>query len=318
MPELAPRRSKLQLIAAYAVLYIVWGSTYLAIRFSVETIPPFFAGGTRFLIAGALLLAFRVLQTGKKMTINNWKHAYIGGLLPFAATFGMLTMAERVVPSSIAALMVALEPLWFCVIGWLFFKGPKPTIFNYIALLMGFAGTALLVVGDPNADFSMSSNYTIWILVIFISTFTWVFGAFISRNPNIHEDSFIASGMQMLCGGATMMVMQLALSLVTGEAVNISAISFRSAAALIYLIIFGSIIAYSSFVWLLRVEPAGRVSTHTFVNPIVAVFLGRLLGGEAVHAGMLMGAPLIIGSVILMLRDPKPTHKRTEISAECD
>lgn len=304
MQEVSPRPSKLLLVAAYSVLFIVWGSTYLAIRFSVETIPPFFSGGLRFLTAGALLFTFRSLQTGKRATPANWRGAYIGGLLPFAVTYGLLTMAERTVPSSITALIVALEPLWFCVIGWLCYNGPRPALRNYIALILGFTGTVLLVAGDPGADFSINSDYLLWIFAIFISTFTWVFGAFISRSPHIHEDPLMASGMQMLCGGATMMGVQLVISLISGETVDIGAISFRSAAALGYLIIFGSILAYSSFLWLLKVEPAGRVSTHTFVNPIVALFLGWLIGGETMHKGMLMGAPLIIISVLLMLWNP--------------
>lgn len=305
MSDLSRRPSKSALFLAYTVLYIVWGSTYLAIRFSVETIPPFFSGGLRFLTAGTLLVVFRSLQTGKKSTLSNWRYGLASGLLPFTATYGMLTMAERVVPSSITALIIALEPLWFCIIGWLYWKGPKPTILNYIALALGFTGTAVLVIGDPNANFSLNSGYTIWILVIFISTFTWVFGAFISRNPKIHEDSLMAAGMQMLGGGAAMMIIQLIISAVTGEVVDIAAISLRSASALIYLIFFGSIVTYSSFLWLLRVEPASRVSTHTFVNPIIAVFLGWLLGGETVHMGMLLGTPLIIASVLLMIKNPR-------------
>lgn len=302
-------RHKLMIILAYIALYIVWGSTYLAIRFSVETIPPFFSGGIRFLTAGAILFTFRSLQTGKKTTLSNWKYAYAGGQLPFTITYGALTMAELVVPSSITALIVALEPLWFCIIGWICFNGPKPTAVNYFALLLGFAGTALLVIGDPGANFSMNSSYIIWVFVIFLSTFTWVFGAFVSRNPKIHEDSLMAAGMQMLSGGATMMVIQLVISLITGKSVDISAISLRSASALAYLIFFGSIITYSSFLWLLRIEPASRVSTHTFVNPIVAIFLGWVLGGETIHAGMLMGSPLIIASVVLMVWNPRLTRR---------
>lgn len=315
MPEISQRPSKMSLIAAYTVLYIVWGSTYLAIRFSVETIPPFFSGGVRFLTAGTLLFLFRTLQTGKKTTVENWRFAYLGGLLPFTVTYGLLTMAERIVPSSITALIVALEPLWFCIIGWLFYGGQKPTLFNYMALALGFSGTALLVIGDPSADFSMNSNYVVWVLVIFCSTFTWVFGAFISRNPKIHEDSLMAAGMQMLCGGATMMLIQLVRTVAIGEVVDLAAISFRSAASLGYLIFFGSIVTYSSFLWLLRVEPASRVSTHTFVNPIVAVLLGWLIGGEAMHTGMYLGAPLIIASVLLMIWNPRSacgTEPRTD------
>lgn len=304
MSDVSARPSKSALLFAYIILYIVWGSTYLAIRFSVETIPPFFSGGVRFLTAGTLLFVFRSLQTGERPTPSNWLYGLSGGLLPFTVTYGLLTMAERVVPSSITALIIALEPLWFCIIGWLCYNGPKPTAYNYIALALGFTGTAMLVIGDPGADFSLNSGYMIWIFAIFISTFTWVFGAFVSKNPKIHGDPLMASGMQMLGGGGAMMIIQLTRTAVMGELINISAISLRSASALIYLIFFGSIVTYSTFLWLLRVEPASRVSTHTFVNPIVAIFLGWLLGGEKMHMGMFLGAPLIIASVLLMIWNP--------------
>lgn len=299
------RPARSVLLLAYAIIYIIWGSTYLGIKFSIETIPPFFSGGVRFLIAGMILFGFRKLQTGAKTTLKNWFYAFWGGLLPFTITYGVVTTAELIVPSSIAALIIAIEPVWFCIVGWLCFGGARPTKFNVLALVIGFSGVAFLVVGDPDANLSMQSSYLFWIVMIMLSNLSWVFGAFISRNPKIHTDPFLSSGMQMLCGGAMMMLIQILISAVTGVRPNPAAFSMRSMAALCYLIVFGSIVAYSAFLWLMRVEPPNRVATHTFVNPIIAVILGWLLGGESIHTGMLIGTPLIVTSVLLMVWDPR-------------
>ena len=299
------RPSKAALIFAYLMVYIIWGSTYLAIRFSVETIPPFFSGGARFLSAGIILFAVRRIQSDHRTTLQGWKNAFMASLLPFVITYGLITSAETVVPSSIAALLVALEPLWFCVLGWLFFNGERPAKRHYVAIMLGFLGIFILVAGDPKADFSFESSYLIWVLLLILSGLTWVTGAFISKNPKIHEDSLMSSGMQMLCGGFVMMSIHFLISAFNGNYRAMPSFSDKSVFALIYLIIFGSLVAYSSFLWLMRVEPANRVATHAFVNPVVAVFLGWLLGGEDLSVNMLVATPIIVASVILMIWTPR-------------
>ena len=299
------RPSKAALIFAYLMVYIIWGSTYLAIRFSVETIPPFFSGGARFLSAGIILFAVRRIQSDHRTTLQGWKNAFMASLLPFVITYGLITSAETVVPSSIAALLVALEPLWFCVLGWLFFNGERPAKRHYVAIMLGFLGIFILVAGDPKADFSFESSYLIWVLLLILSGLTWVTGAFISKNPKIHEDSLMSSGMQMLCGGFVMMAIHFLISAFNGNYRAMPSFSDKSVLALIYLIIFGSLVAYSSFLWLMRVEPANRVATHAFVNPVVAVFLGWLLGGEDLSVNMLVATPIIVASVILMIWTPR-------------
>ena len=297
--------SKAALIFAYLMVYIIWGSTYLAIRFTVETIPPFFSGGARFLSAGAILLTLRSVISGHRTTLSGWISAFMASLLPFVVSYGLITSAERVVPSSIAALLVALEPLWFCMIGWLFYNGARPSVRHYIGIALGFCGIFSLVAGDPKADFSFESSYIIWVLMLILSGITWVVGAFISKNPKIHEDSLMSSGMQMIWGGAVMMLIHFLTSAFMGYHQTVATFSLKSVVALIYLVIFGSLVAYSSFLWLMRVEPANRVATHAFVNPVVAVFLGWLLGGEHLSISMLIATPLIIASVILMIWTPR-------------
>lgn len=298
------RPSGLKIIFAYLMVYIIWGSTYLAIRFTVETIPPFLSGGARFLAAGIALTVGRSIYLKRGIPTEGWKHAFLASLLPFVITYGLITNAETVVPSSIAALIIALEPLWFCIIGWLFFNGAKPIFRHYAGIFLGFVGIVLLVVCDPSADFSFDSAYLIWILALIVSGFTWVIGAFVSRNPRIHEDTLMSSGMQMICGGGTMMLLHFIVSSFTG-APAAGTFSSKSLIALLYLITFGSLVGYTSFLWLMRVEPANRVATHAFVNPVVAVFLGWLFGGEELSLSLLLATPMIVLSVVLMIWRPK-------------
>ncbi len=297
--------SKIALLFAYLMVYLIWGSTYLAIRFSVETIPPILSGGIRFLSAGFLLLTFRMIQSGKRTTLDGWKYAFVASLLPFVVTYASLTIAETIVPSSVAGLLVALEPLWFCILGWAFFKGPKPTKLNYLGIISGFIGVYYMAAGNSDFNMSINSKYTFGIMLVILSSLAWVFGAFISRNPKVHEDSFMSSAMQMLCGGGIMMVIQFVSSAFTGNYPVLGAFSMRSSIALGYLIIFGSLVAYTSFMWLMRVEPANHVATVSFVNPIIAVFLGFIIGGEPLHMNMIIATPLIITAVILMVWQPK-------------
>ena len=293
------------LAAAYITVYIVWGSTYLGIRFSVETIPPLLSGGLRFLSAGLILFGVRAIQRRRLPSARGWGYAFLASLLPFVITYGLITAAERIVPSSIAALLVAVEPLWFCLIGWLFFNGEKPLLRHYGGIAVGAAGIIALVAGDPNVELSFNSSYTFWLIVLVLSGVSWVVGAFFAANPKIDADALTSSGMQMLCGGAVMMAAQYALSAWTGEWPAFGTFSQRSVIALAYLVVFGSIAAYSAFLWLMRVEPANRVSTYAFVNPVIAVFLGWLMGGESLHWNMLLALPLVVVSVILMIWEPK-------------
>lgn len=298
-----------QLAAAYLIVYVIWGSTYLGIRFTVETIPPLLSGGIRFLAAGALLFGWRLAVTGRMPPLSSWKRAFLASLLPFVASYSLITTAEVMVPSSIAALISALEPVWFCLAGWLIFHGDKPEPRHYAGLAVGIAGVTVLIVCDPNASLSFETGYTFWMLAIVLSSFMWVIGAFISSSRELKEETLTAAGMQMLCGGLMMVAIQLIYSAATGDWPHFGKFSFRSVAALFYLIIFGSIVAYSSFLWLMRVEPAHRVATHAFVNPIVAVLLGWLIGAEKIHANTLIALPLISISVFLMIWDKKPERR---------
>ena len=293
----AQNRHKLTLIAAYFAVYFIWGSTYLAIRFSVETLPPFLTGALRFLLAGILLYGIASLRSPARPTWKGWKLALQSSFFSFFICFGGLTYAQRVVPSAVASLLIALEAVWFTLFDWLFFKGRRPSRLELVAIFVGFLGCVVLIAGDPNARWDANPGYFFWSMIIILLGFSWVFGALLARKEGIHENVFMASAMQMLCGG----VMLTGASLFMGDWQHVGTVSAKSIAAVAYLVIFGSLIAYSAYLWLLRNEPASRVATHVFVNPMIAVFLGWFFAGEELSLNMAIAAALIILSVVMTI-----------------
>ena len=293
----AQNRHKLTLIAAYFAVYFIWGSTYLAIRFSVETLPPFLTGALRFLLAGILLYGIASLRSPARPMWKGWKLALQSSFFSFFICFGGLTYAQRVVPSAVASLLIALEAVWFTLFDWLFFKGRRPSRLELVAIFVGFLGCVVLIAGDPNARWDVNPGYFFWSMIIILLGFSWVFGALLARKEGIHENVFMASAMQMLCGG----VMLTGASLFMGDWQHVGTVSAKSIAAVAYLVIFGSLIAYSAYLWLLRNEPASRVATHVFVNPMIAVFLGWFFAGEKLSFNMAIAAALIILSVVMTI-----------------
>lgn len=296
--EAATQRGyRLKLVAAYFAIYVIWGSTYLAIRFSIETLPPLWTGGIRFLLAGMLLYGMTLLRSPARPTLKGWGLALRSSFFSFFIGFGGLSYAQQVVPSSVASLIIALEALWFSLFEWFFFKGRRPGRLELLALAIGFLGCVLLIAGDPNARWDINPAYlSRCVLMVFLG-FSWVFGALLARREGIHENVFVASGMQMLCGGVLLTVTSFFLE----DWQLIRNISFKSAAAIAYLMTFGSLIGYSAYLWLLRHEPASRVATHAFVNPMVAVFLGWFFAGEKLSLNILIAAGFIIASVIITI-----------------
>ena len=212
--------------------------------------------------------------------------------------YGGVTWAQQVVPSGIAALILSVEPLWFFVLDWLVFRSARPRIQEWIGLLLGFAGTLYLAFGQGAVSFESVPGYRLGTFVIFLSSLAWVFGSLLSRTIRISEVPLAGTAMEMTAGG----VLLTAVSVFSGEwsAFSPSAVSLRSWLALGYLVTFGSLIAFTAFVWLLRVEPASRVATHGFVNPVVAVLLGWAFAGEALTLPMLIAGGVVVLSVILI------------------
>ncbi|MGI6252748.1 MAG: EamA family transporter [Aminivibrio sp.] len=296
----SPKPSPLAYYSAYAALYIIWGSTYLAIRFAVETIPPFFSGSMRFFLAGGILLAWCYARGEERPTADGFRAAFKVAAIMLLGGYGGVVWAQQTVPSSVAALIISIEPLWFVIFDWLFFKSRKPRLPEIIGIILGFGGTVFLVADQAGYSLSLSGEHTLGMLIVFAATVNWSMGALYSRRAPIAKSSTLSTAMQMTAGG----VLLLGLSAAAGElgSLSLEAISFKSAASLAYLVIFGSLIGFTAFVWLLRVDRASRVITHTFVNPLVALLLGWSLGGEAISAPMLFAAGIIIFSVILIIR----------------
>jgi drug/metabolite transporter (DMT)-like permease len=283
------------LVAAFAAVYIIWGSTYLAIRFAIETLPPLLMAGVRFLIAGgALYLWVRWRGTGRPEP-RHWLGAtVVGGLLLLGGNGGVV-WAEQTVPSGLAALMVATVPLWMVLIDWWRPGGTQPARIVLLGVMIGLVGMVLLVDLEETRS---GAVHGVGALVLILASLSWATGSLYSRRANLPRSPFLATAMEMVMGG----VLLTAAGLARGElgSFDPARVSGRSVAAVVYLIIFGSIIAFTAYVWLLRVVPPAKAGTYAYVNPVVAVALGWALAGEAVTWRTVIAAAIIILAVVLI------------------
>jgi drug/metabolite transporter (DMT)-like permease len=283
--------------AALATIYVVWGSTYLAIRVMVETMPPLLSAGVRFAVAGAAFLAFLMLRGGAgRVSVTRAQlagAALIGTLLCFGGN-GLVTVAERDVPSGLAALIIGAVPLWVIVMrsG----HGERVPRATLAGVLVGFAGLALLVLpGDRPEDAPVG-----WVLVVVAASIFWAAGSFYSRRTPLPDDALVSTGWQMLLGGAGM----IAVGAIAGELneVEPEAFSADSLLAFLYLIVFGSWLAFTAYVWLLKHAPISTVATYAYVNPVIAIFLGWAILDEEITASVAAGAVAIVLSVAAVVR----------------
>lgn len=282
---------------ALIALYIVWGSTYLAIRFAVETIPPFLMAGTRFLVSGLILYVWRRLAGDPAPTPRQWRSAAIMGVLLLLGGNGVVSWAEQHVPSGIAALMVASIPLWMVVIDAVRRGGSKPDRRIILGLLIGFGGLALLVAETQGLSPADQLD-TAGILALVLAAFLWSLGSVYSRSAEMPKSSLMGTGIEMLAGAAGLFVA----GTLSGEwqALNLGAIRPASLLGLAYLVTFGSLIGFVAYAWLLRNAPLSLVSTYAYVNPVIAIFLGAWLASEPINAPIIVAAMVIIGSVIMV------------------
>ena len=280
------------IILAYAAIYLIWGSTYLAIRVAVGAIPPLLMMGVRCLIAGALLLAWAAVR-GERADFRQWRHAAVAGALMIACTYGALGWAEQRLGSGVAALLSATSPLWLTTLEWP--RRGRPAMTTIAGLLLGVAGVAFLVVRGPAGQVNLTAAF-----VLITGTLTWAAGSLYSRPPRLPASVALGAGMPLLLGGA----MLLMASLAVGEPARYVArdVSRASLWALAYLIVFGSLVGFTAYSWLLRVAPASHVGTHAYVNPLVAVALGFGMAAEPVTATTGMAAAAIAASVAMVLK----------------
>jgi len=288
--------SGFSIAAAFAAIYFIWGSTYLAIRFALESLPPFFLGAARFLIAGAVLYTWRRVSGDPRPRWEHWRAAaIIGGLLLLGGNGGVC-WAEQTVPSGAAALLITTVPVWMVLLNWLRRGGRRPTRPEILGLLLGFAGVVILIGPGPLTGGTRLDP--VGALVLVLASLSWSIGSIYSVRAKLPDSPFVATAMEMLCGGGLLLI----LSTVRGEPFGLAAdqITLRSVASLAYLVMFGSLVAFTAYVWLLRVSTPAMVSTYAFVNPAVAVLLGCLLAGEPFTLRILLAMPLIVLGVVLI------------------
>ncbi len=290
-----PRVSLLALAAGMSVIYVVWGSTYFAIKIAIHSIPPFLMAGSRFLIAGAILLAWCLARGERRPGAAVWRDNLILGALLLLGGNGLVTWAEQWVPSGVAALIITTTPLWLLLFDWLIYRARRPHWWTWLGIGLGFAGVALLIKVDTSGD---GQERLLGIVAMVAAPMIWALGSMRSRHRPPPGPPLVNTALQMLCGGGLMMQMSLLLNETNNF--DLAAVSTESWLAYIYLVTFGSLLAFTTYMWLLRVAPARLVATYAYVNPIVAVLLGAGLGGEALSPGIWTGAALILCAVAMI------------------
>jgi drug/metabolite transporter (DMT)-like permease len=302
----SPARTTTLVLIAFAAVYIVWGSTYLAIRVGIESFPPLLLAGFRHLCAGLILYPIFRWKTGIRPTAAHWRTAVVTGFLLLFIGNGGVSWAEQTVPSGIAALLVATVSLWLVILDWLRPGGTRPVFKVVAGLLMGFAGLVLLV-GPAHLGGSERVDPRGAGVLVFASL-AWACGSLYSKHGGMPSSPMLSVAMQCLAGGVILLVV----GLFTGEfrALHFAAISARSWLALGYLIVLGSGIGFSAYIYLLQKSTAARVGTYAFVNPVVALLLGWLLAGEPISLRTVLAAGTILTAVILVITAPHPAPAR--------
>ncbi len=304
----------LQLVAAFAAVYLIWGSTYLAIRLLMETLPGFTMVGLRFFVAGGLLIAWAVFRGAQRPSRRQIVTAGWIGIMLLCVGTGAVVWATQYLDSGLVALLVAMEPLWLAMLIMVLpGMGLRPTAGTWAALALGFGGAVLLAA--PTDVLGSEAIHLPSVLVLAVGCLSWAAGSLLSRRVSLPKSMSMSSGIQMLVGGAALIVVGFGYG--EWSAIDPAGVSNRSILAFLYLVVFGSIIAFSAYAWLiLQVNPT-LVSTHTYVNPVVAIYLGWLIAGESVGPRTLAAAALILTSVVIMTSiEARQNRKRRRVEAE--
>jgi drug/metabolite transporter (DMT)-like permease len=300
------RKNLIVLVAAFFAVYVFWGSTYLAIKYTIETLPPFLMAGTRFAFAGTILFIWaRFTKDYQKPTFEHWKTAAIVGTFLLLGGNGAVVLASHYIPSSMTALLVATEPLFVVMLSWLWLRNGRPNWKVAAGLIVGFLGVYLLISGKGDAE---AGGYGQWIgygAVIF-GALSWATGSIYGLKASTPKSSLLTAGMQMLAGSVSLF----AVGLIRSEHMTFdpAAVSSNSVFALFYLIVFGSLIGFTAYSWLLKNAQPAMVATYAYVNPVIAVILGWSVAGESLTAQMLIGAFVIVASVVLITASKTAKH----------
>lgn len=299
--ETTSRPSRWKTLLAFAIIYLVWGSTFLAIRIGVREVPPFLLAGMRFFAAGIVLYAWMRAKGAATPDRRQWAAIFLLAVLIFVFDYGLIFWAEKRVPSGITAVMMATIPVFIALLEILFLRSQRLTLRLGFALLLGIGGVAVLV--GRSAGFGEGAMDKSGAVALIVAAISWSLAAILTRKLPLPESKVMSSGAQMLAGGILLILTSAMLGEFKG--LDLRAVSTRAWLALFYLIVAGSIVAFTAYVWLIHHESPTKVGTYAYVNPVVAVLLGYFLGGEALGVRTIVGTLLVLLSVIVITTTPK-------------
>jgi drug/metabolite transporter (DMT)-like permease len=288
-----------KVVAAFAAVYVIWGSTYLTIKWAVETIPPFLMAGTRFLIAGSCMYAWARLKGAERPTAAHWRSTGIVGAFLLLGGNGCVVWASQRMPSGVSSLFIATTPLWMVGLDWMRRDGKRPSFQVLAGLALGFVGLVFLVQQKTQPGTQGVDPWGAASLIL--GTICWASGSIYSRSARLPGSSILAVGMEQLMGGAMLAIV----GLVAGETArfHITEVTARSGLSFLYLMTIGSFVAFTAYIWLLQVTSAAKVSTYAYVNPVVAVFLGWALNGEHLSHETMVATLVIVSAVVVITLD---------------
>jgi len=299
-----PAPNRIAVLLAFGAIWFIWGSTFLAIRYAVETIPPFYAAGTRHLIAGSLMISWCFIKK-LRPTRAQLRASIIAGFFFFVGGHGLVHWAQQWVPSGVAALLIATEPIWVFLLADIADRKWRMNPWLAAGVALGLGGVALLLGKGQFSEQRMKTG----VIVVLISALSWAAGVIYSRRSKLSGHPLLLSALSLLAGSFMLLVIGTAIGEARGF--SFSSVTFRSWAALAYLIVFGSLIAFTTYAWLLEHYSPTLVATHTYVNPLVAVLLGWLFAGEAVTFNVILSTAMVIGAVMLVDRGTARLHPAT-------
>lgn len=300
---------KYQIILGFAAIYLIWGSTYLAIRLGVETIPPFLMAGVRFILGGLIFYFWGKAKKADSPKAKHWISTSIVGLLLLVGGNGLVSWAEEVVPSGITALIIAMVPMWIVLIDWIRPNGNRPRMAVVIGLILGFIGVGALI--NPTNVGGLAEIDHFGAMLLILATIFWASGSVYSKYADMPKSQFVSAGMQMFSGGIILII----LSMLTGEFsdLQIQDVTSVSILSLIYLITFGSV-GYGAYIWLLKVTDPSKVATYAYVNPVIALILGNLIAMEPISSWTIVCSIVILAAVIIIITS---RSKRADIPVAC-
>jgi drug/metabolite transporter (DMT)-like permease len=292
--------SRAKILGAFALVYVLWGATYIFIRFAIQTLPMFLMAGTRYFVAGVVLFTWARAHGAAWPTRANWRAAFIAGTFLFLAGNGAVVFAETRIPSGVAALIVALVPIWMALLAWLWHGGARPRLPVIMGLLLGFTGLVLLV--GPGQLAGSAGVDVIGAGVLCVGSFGWAFGTLYAKEADLPKQATVAISIEMIAGGVLLLLLGAAVGEVGSfNPVGVKAVSVLS---LLFLIVFGSLIAFSAYMWLLGVTTPSKLSTYAYVNPVVAMFLGWAFAHEQLTLRMVIASVVILAGVALLTITP--------------